>query len=83
MISHAAARGSRYGRVLRNRNPALYTAAASVLAMSRDAQPSDQSEAFRLAHRDAGQNKQLYLDHPQFEGSEARQTVSCGEDAVP
>jgi hypothetical protein len=28
----------------------------------------DQSEAFRLAHRDAGQNKPLYLDHPQFEG---------------
>ena len=24
------------------------------------------SEAFRLAHRDAGQNKPLYLDHPQF-----------------
>jgi len=22
------------------------------------------SEAFRLAHRDAGQNKPLYLDHP-------------------
>jgi hypothetical protein len=80
MISHAAARGSRYGRVLRNRNPALYTAAASVLAMSRE--PSDQSEAFHLAHRDAGQNKQLYLDHPQFEGFEVRQTVCRGEDAV-
>ena len=26
------------------------------------------SEAFRDAHRDAGQNKDLYLGHPQFEG---------------
>jgi heme-degrading monooxygenase HmoA len=40
------------------------------------------SEAFRLAHRDAGQNKPLYLDHPQFEGFEVRQTVRRGEDAV-
>jgi heme-degrading monooxygenase HmoA len=34
------------------------------------------SEAFRAAHRDAGQNKGLYLDHPQFEGFEVRQTVT-------
>jgi|ERR1700730_7253939 len=40
------------------------------------------SEAFRLAHRDAGQNKPLYLDHPQFEGFEVRQTVRRGEDAA-
>jgi heme-degrading monooxygenase HmoA len=40
------------------------------------------SEAFRIAHRDAGQNKPLYLDHPQFEGFEVRQTVRRGEDAV-
>ncbi len=33
------------------------------------------SEAFRLAHRDAGQNKPLYLGHPQFEGFEVLQTV--------
>ena len=33
------------------------------------------SEEFRAAHRDAGQNKPLYLDHPQFEGFEVRQTV--------
>jgi len=36
------------------------------------------SEAFRIAHRDAGQNKPLYLDHPQFEGFEVRQTVRRG-----
>lgn len=40
------------------------------------------SEAFRLAHRDAGQNKPLYLGHPEFEGFEVIQTVaaSTGED---
>lgn len=34
-----------------------------------------QSEAFRAAHRNAGQNKPLYLGHPNFEGFEAIQTV--------
>ncbi|MEM1312922.1 MAG: antibiotic biosynthesis monooxygenase [Pseudomonadota bacterium] len=29
------------------------------------------SEAFRAAHRNAGDNKPLYLGHPQFEGFEA------------
>lgn len=29
------------------------------------------SEAFRAAHRDAGQNKPMYAGHPQFEGFEA------------
>jgi heme-degrading monooxygenase HmoA len=40
------------------------------------------SEAFRLAHRDAGQNKPLYLGHPEFEGFEVIQKVaaSTGED---
>jgi heme-degrading monooxygenase HmoA len=28
------------------------------------------SEAFRAAHNRAGENKPLYLDHPQFEGFE-------------
>ena len=39
------------------------------------------SEAFRLAHKDAGQNRPLYLDHPQFEGFEVRQTVRPAEAA--
>jgi heme-degrading monooxygenase HmoA len=34
------------------------------------------SEAFRAAHRSAGDNKPLYNGHPQFEGFEVRQTVS-------
>jgi heme-degrading monooxygenase HmoA len=36
------------------------------------------SEAFRAAHHRAGENKPLYLDHPQFEGFEVRQTVESG-----
>ena len=40
------------------------------------------SEAFRQAHKDAGQNKPLYLDHPQFEGFEVRQTVARPAAAV-
>jgi heme-degrading monooxygenase HmoA len=33
------------------------------------------SEAFRMAHRNAGGNKPLYLGHPEFEGFEAIQTI--------
>jgi heme-degrading monooxygenase HmoA len=33
------------------------------------------SDAFRAAHNRAGDNKSLYLGHPQFEGFEVRQTV--------
>src|ERR1700730_13707023 len=36
------------------------------------------SEAFRAAHSRAGDNKLLYLDHPQFEEFEVRQTVRRG-----
>jgi heme-degrading monooxygenase HmoA len=39
------------------------------------------SEAFRAAHSRAGDNKPLYLDHPQFEGFEVRQTVGRGKTA--
>jgi heme-degrading monooxygenase HmoA len=35
------------------------------------------SEAFRLAHRDAGANRPLYLGHPEFEGFEVIQTVEA------
>jgi heme-degrading monooxygenase HmoA len=40
------------------------------------------SEAFRAAHRSAGDNKPLYLGHPQFEGFEVRQTVETRKPAV-
>jgi hypothetical protein len=41
-----------------------------------------QSEAFRAAHHRAGENKPVYLGHPQFEGFEVRQTVGMGEAQV-
>lgn len=34
------------------------------------------SEAFRLAHRGAGDNKPLYKGHPHFEGFEVLQSVA-------
>lgn len=36
------------------------------------------SEAFRMAHKDAGQDRprSLYLGHPQFEGFEVIQTIT-------
>jgi heme-degrading monooxygenase HmoA len=40
------------------------------------------SEAFRAAHHRAGDNKPLYLRHPQFEGFEVRQTVGLGKAEV-
>jgi heme-degrading monooxygenase HmoA len=40
------------------------------------------SEAFRAAHSRAGDNKPLYLEHPQFEGFEVRQTVKRTESAA-
>ena len=40
------------------------------------------SEAFRAAHRNAGDHKPLYLGHPQFEGFEVRQTVERGKAKV-
>lgn len=40
------------------------------------------SDAFRAAHHKAGDNKPLYLEHPQFEGFEVRQTVRRGKAEV-
>jgi heme-degrading monooxygenase HmoA len=40
------------------------------------------SEAFRAAHHRAGENKPLYIGHPQFEGFEVRQTVGLGKVKV-
>lgn len=39
------------------------------------------SEAFRAAHHQAGENKHLYLGHPQFEGFEVCQTVGARKKA--
>jgi heme-degrading monooxygenase HmoA len=40
------------------------------------------SEAFRAAHRNAGDHKPLYLGHPSFEGFEVHQTVKRGKAKV-
>ncbi len=40
------------------------------------------SEAFRMAHRNAGQNRPLYLGHPDFEGFEVVQEVRAGQEAA-
>src|SRR6266700_8048891 len=40
------------------------------------------SEALRAAHQRAGDNKPLYLGHPQFEGFEVRQTVGLAKAEV-
>ena len=39
------------------------------------------SEAFRAAHHKVGDNKLLYLGHPEFEGFEVCQTVGHGRAA--
>src|ERR1700761_1780832 len=39
------------------------------------------SDAFRAAHQRAGDNKPLYLGHPQFEGFESIQTTGGGKSA--
>ena len=36
-----------------------------------------QSEPFRAAHRNAGENKPLSIGHPEFEGFEAMQTLEA------
>jgi heme-degrading monooxygenase HmoA len=38
------------------------------------------SDAFRRAHSDAGQNRGLYLSHPEFEGFDVVQTIEAGKD---
>jgi heme-degrading monooxygenase HmoA len=40
------------------------------------------SEAFRLAHRGAGDNKPLYLGHPRFEGFDVIQKVVPRSETV-
>ena len=52
----------------------LYSSHA-VWSSRADFEAWTKSDAFRAAHRDAGQNKPLYLGHPEFEGFEVLQTV--------
>jgi heme-degrading monooxygenase HmoA len=41
-----------------------------------------ESDEFHQAHRNAGRSKALYIDHPEFEGFEVRQTVRFNTLAV-
>ena len=41
------------------------------------------SEAFREAHKNAGQNRHLYLEGPQFEGFDVVQSVSADDASEP
>ena len=52
---------------------------------SRDAfEAWTRSDAFRMAHKDAGQNRvrALYLGHPEFEGFEVIQTIERASAAA-
>jgi len=40
-----------------------------------------QSDHFRAAHKNAGNNKPLYLGHPQFEGFDVRQSLTANKAA--
>jgi heme-degrading monooxygenase HmoA len=58
-------------------------ASHSIWRSRADFEAWTRSEAFRLAHQSAGQNRPLYLGHPEFEGFEIIQTVEAsrqGED---
>jgi heme-degrading monooxygenase HmoA len=41
-----------------------------------------ESDEFRKAHRNAGRSQPLYIDHPEFESFEVRQTVRFNTLAV-
>ena len=46
----------------------------------KDFEAWTRSEAFRLAHHNAGLNKPLYIGHPEFEGFEVIQTLDAATD---
>ena len=58
--------------LVRGKNDEKYSlyASHSVWKSKGDFEAWIKSEAFRLAHKNAGSNKDLYLGHPEFEGFE-------------
>lgn len=58
----------------KNEDHTLYSS-HTVWRSREDFEGWTRSEAFRAAHRGAGDNKPLYIGHPQFEGFEVLQTV--------
>jgi heme-degrading monooxygenase HmoA len=61
-----------------NDNHVLYSS-HTVWSDKGDFEAWTRSEAFRRAHSDAGQNRGLYLGHPQFEGFDVIQTIEPGK----
>ena len=61
-----------------NDNHVLYSS-HTVWRDKEDFEEWTRSEAFRRAHGNAGQNRGLYLGHPQFEGFEVIQTIEPGK----
>ncbi|MBL6454382.1 antibiotic biosynthesis monooxygenase [Belnapia sp. T6] len=55
---------------------ALY-ASHTIWASREDFEAWTRSEAFRMAHRNAGGTRPLYLGHPEFEGFEPIQTLTA------
>ena len=53
-------------------------ASHTIWASRADFEAWTTSEAFRLAHRNAGGNKPLYLGHPEFEGFDVVQEINAG-----
>ena len=53
-------------------------ASHTVWASRSDFEAWTKSEAFRLAHRNTGGNKPLYLGHPEFEGFDVVQEITAG-----
>jgi heme-degrading monooxygenase HmoA len=58
--------------LIRGKDGETYTlyASHSVWKSKGDFEAWTKSEEFRLAHKNAGSNKNLYLGHPEFEGFE-------------
>jgi heme-degrading monooxygenase HmoA len=53
-------------------------ASHTIWASRSDFEAWTTSEAFRLAHRNAGGNKPLYQGHPEFEGFDVVQEINAG-----
>ena len=51
-------------------NPILQDESHLTWESKEDFEAWTKSEAFRLAHKNVGPNKDLYLGHPEFEGFE-------------
>ena len=58
--------------LIRGKTNELYTlyASHSIWKSKKDFETWTKSEVFRLAHKNVGSNKDIYLGHPEFEGFE-------------